>query len=745
MLLYREHRPRGNESREWEEDKHPRVPAGESGGGQFSDGGGDGGSSSPDEQRPEQPAQESQPGGSQDGRGSAAKPSGPYTHGSAKDAKGRRDVAAVFRLNAAHTAAFNQVGWTPLTFHELTAKGADRFHTAIKAAKDASTHGAAVALYSAADYKSMRLFLTPDGKAGFALKGDDIVSVFKHPDSAAKGFANSALTLATQAGGRRLDAFDTVLPTLYAHNGFRAVARIPFDDRFAPEGWDAKTFAGFNGGRPDVVFMVYDPQHPGSYKPGQGATVASYDLGTAAQTGALAKLDQAHEARRPDQAELPAPTPTSALTQMELWPGLFPPVPAPKKKTELTDFSKDHVDLGAFRTKPETAQKFLEQWDERIGVAPAEFKKSFLGGLDGTMNVNFQEYGDLGTLEIKGKLQDGRGTDIARYSRNINLDQNTAESGYFAFDSRSQQSKGLGKQMLKGNVETYQQLGLDQVEVHADIDVGGYAWAKYGYVPTDSSWRSLSRDIRDKIDEHAGGHMAESWDELSSDQQDEIKDAWKGDTFDDYYASEVENWHDSGQSLDDAKVILADEFKPDAKWATDALAVLRTEDHDLPPNEDILNSVSVEYSGGYEGRRDPDITIGHTGLTNEQHDAVEHALTGAFNRQADNNSQSMDPPADLRDRVSEYQDEAWNNMRDRDKYSWAFAHDKVPTGEGAGNIDPDEADTLRELADSDDPKAVWAIADSEHGKDVLLGTDWNGVLDLNDSETMERFNAYVGR
>jgi hypothetical protein len=27
----------------------------------------------------------------------------------------------------------------------------------------------------------------------------------------------------------------------------------------------------------------------------------------------------------------------------------------------------------------------------------------------------------------------------------------------------------------------------------------------------------------------------------------------------------------------------------------------------------------------------------------------------------------------------------------------------------------------------------------------LLGTDWNGTLNLKDKETMDRFNAYVGK
>lgn len=68
----------------------------------------------------------------------------------------------------------------------------------------------------------MRLFLTQDAKAGFALKGDDVVSVFSTQKD---GAAHLMLLLAIQAGGRRLDAFDSVLPKIYAPNGFVATSR----------------------------------------------------------------------------------------------------------------------------------------------------------------------------------------------------------------------------------------------------------------------------------------------------------------------------------------------------------------------------------------------------------------------------------------------------------------------------------------------------------------------------------------
>lgn len=124
---------------------------------------------------------------------------------------------------------------------------ADTFHAALLAAKAASKHGAVVHAYTAAEYAKMRLFLAPDGKAGFALKGDDIVSVF----SQGGGRLRSIMDTALANGGQRLDAFDGFLPKAYARLGFRETSRVPWDESQRPEGWTDDM------GKPDVVFMEY--------------------------------------------------------------------------------------------------------------------------------------------------------------------------------------------------------------------------------------------------------------------------------------------------------------------------------------------------------------------------------------------------------------------------------------------------------------------------------------------------------
>lgn len=184
------------------------------------------------------------------------------------------------------------------SYHELHPdRGYDAFHRSIADAKASSPFGAAVTLYDPADYQGMRLFTTPNADAGFALKGDDIVSVFKHAQAPHQAVTKSMLDIATNQGGRRLDAYDTVLPRLYSTSGFRAVARLPWDDRFAPDDWDYQRFSSFNGGRPDVVFMIHDPEATEPYERGAAPLVSDYDAGTAAQQAALKEIDARRRGR----------------------------------------------------------------------------------------------------------------------------------------------------------------------------------------------------------------------------------------------------------------------------------------------------------------------------------------------------------------------------------------------------------------------------------------------------------------
>ena len=143
---------------------------------------------------------------------------------------------------------------------------------------------AQVEIKSAEDLAQASLFRTESG-SGFAIKPDgDIVAVFASPNEPKRG-SYSILQAAVQAGGKKLDAFDTYLPNIYESVGFRPVARLPWNDEFAPPGWDKNVFAEYNGGEPDVMFFVHDPEYFGGAK--DVPVVTDYDDALQLQNEAL--------------------------------------------------------------------------------------------------------------------------------------------------------------------------------------------------------------------------------------------------------------------------------------------------------------------------------------------------------------------------------------------------------------------------------------------------------------------------
>lgn len=174
---------------------------------------------------------------------------------------------------------------TPGVFELDPEKDAEAFRNALLKLKENNKFAASVYVYELDEYKAMQLFATADGTAGFAIKPDgDIVSVFVNGDSPHKRATRSMLAQAVEQGGTKLDAYDTVLPKIYADAGFRPVSRARWNEEFAPDGWNKEVYETYNNGEPDVVAMVYDPTRVGSeYDPNEGKYYGDYDAAIAAR------------------------------------------------------------------------------------------------------------------------------------------------------------------------------------------------------------------------------------------------------------------------------------------------------------------------------------------------------------------------------------------------------------------------------------------------------------------------------
>lgn len=202
------------------------------------------------------------------------------------------NVVATKVDEVANAEEIREGGAKVVDLFEVNPENAEVFRNALIEAAESNPYGKSVTIHDLDYYKQdgVRLFLTQDGKGGIALNGDEIVSGFMGDGAAdrGQGAVQSMIAKMVELGGRRLDAYDTILPKLYAEAGFKPVARIKWDDEFAPEGWDYELYGDYNEGRPDIVFMAYDPARVGSkYDPSEGDYVDDYDKGLPAQKAAL--------------------------------------------------------------------------------------------------------------------------------------------------------------------------------------------------------------------------------------------------------------------------------------------------------------------------------------------------------------------------------------------------------------------------------------------------------------------------
>lgn len=187
--------------------------------------------------------------------------------GNIEGATGRSGASPVarYRMPEGYAGSLEELNRASPDLIEIApdSTGAGYFSQQITSAKDANKYGASVYVYPENEYQQMRLFVTEDGSAGYALKPDgDVVSAFSAGRH--KGVAQNILLHAVEQGGTKLDAFDTVLPDLYSTMGFRESGRLPWDDAQAPDEWNKAVFSAFNEGEPDVSFMAYnkDPAIP---------------------------------------------------------------------------------------------------------------------------------------------------------------------------------------------------------------------------------------------------------------------------------------------------------------------------------------------------------------------------------------------------------------------------------------------------------------------------------------------------
>jgi len=168
---------------------------------------------------------------------------------------------------------------------------------------------------------------------------------------------------------------------------------------------------------------------------------------------------------------------------------------------------------GRFRRKDEHVGKVLKDVSEKVSVAtepeislrdilplvnentvtPPKIPKDVIQQLHDTFNGTFAGFetkvssiewaNGRARLRVGGEIFDSNGNEVGEFKRVFKVNKDgvfMVEHEYLLMDS-AVQGQGFAKQFNKQAFSHYKKMGVERTQLQADIDVGGYAWAREGY------------------------------------------------------------------------------------------------------------------------------------------------------------------------------------------------------------------------------------------------------------------------
>ena len=140
----------------------------------------------------------------------------------------------------------------------------------------------------------------------------------------------------------------------------------------------------------------------------------------------------------------------------------------------------------------------LEDWNRFVGMSPADFKREFMGGLEGNMRISADPDQDIFNVngEIEGD-EEFEGEVVGEFDRNLNFSKKEGYSALFQVNE-SAQKHGYGRRASGWQYQDVRAIRIQKVNVTAGLKVGAYAWAKYGYIPKQDDWDMLREKLKYK-------------------------------------------------------------------------------------------------------------------------------------------------------------------------------------------------------------------------------------------------------
>lgn len=132
---------------------------------------------------------------------------------------------------------------------------------------------------------------------------------------------------------------------------------------------------------------------------------------------------------------------------------------------------------------------------------------SGLGGLKdklGPKGITFFLSGGESRVSFHAEVYGKDGSSMMGISRSFEYDKHgRLVVGHDSLSvSDKEQGGGVTKELFSKLVPLYQKMGASFIDVCANCGVGGYAWAKYGFIPNRASWNHLREYVlKDRLED----------------------------------------------------------------------------------------------------------------------------------------------------------------------------------------------------------------------------------------------------
>ena len=185
-----------------------------------------------------------------------------------------------------------------------------------------------------------------------------------------------------------------------------------------------------------------------------------------------------------------------------------------RRKDEHGPLIKDTSEKVSVAAEPEIRiQDLLPLVDENT-VTPPKIPKDLIKQLKDVFTGQFGEFSTKvlniewafgrHRLRVGGAILDSKGNEVGQFNRifKINDKKEFMVEHESLYMDRNVQGQGFAKEFNKQAFARYREMGVKKVQLQADIDVGGYAWAREGYdwapddVPNLVEMQDRIKDVR---------------------------------------------------------------------------------------------------------------------------------------------------------------------------------------------------------------------------------------------------------